>query len=75
MRIILGLLIALWMLPAGAASFVATIDQSRWDLESSKFNCRMSQKIPLFGEAVFDHQAGEQIRFVLKPPSGAWHEG
>lgn len=75
MRIVLGLLITLLALPAWAASFVASIDQSRWDLESSKFNCRLSQKIPLFGEAIFDHQAGEQIRFVLKPLPGHGMKG
>lgn len=70
MRFLLGLMMVFMAAPAWAVSFVATIDQSRWDLESSKFNCRLSQKIPLFGDAIFDHEAGEQIRFVLKPLQG-----
>lgn len=70
MRIVGFLLLMILSITAGAASFSATIDQSKWDLEASKFNCRLSQKIPLFGTGVFDHEAGEPVRFILKPLQG-----
>ncbi|GGK80078.1 OmpA family protein [Amphritea balenae] len=53
-----------------AAGYAASIEKSKWDLEASKFSCRLSQLIPLFGEGVFDHEAGEQVRFTLKPLQG-----
>lgn len=70
MRIVGFLLLMILSITAGAASFSATIDQSKWDLEASRFNCRLSQKIPLFGTGVFDHEAGEPVRFSLKPLQG-----
>lgn len=50
-----------------AASFRTSIDDSKWDLAASKFSCTLSQQIPAFGNAVFEHEAGDSVRFVLKP--------
>ncbi len=55
---------------AGAVSFSASIEQSEWGMEASRFNCRLVQQIPLFGEGVFTHEAGEAVRFTLKPLQG-----
>ena len=65
-------LLTLCCLPAvsWAVGFAASIEQSKWDLEASKFSCRLSQQIPLFGEGVFNHEAGEQVKFTLKPLQG-----
>lgn len=70
MRVLGSLILMLLSVSAGAVSFSADIDQSKWGLEASKFNCRLSQQIPLFGEGVFDHEAGEAVRFTLKPLQG-----
>jgi len=50
-----------------AVTFRSSIDDSRWELEASKFSCRLSQVIPSFGNAIFEHEAGESVHFVLKP--------
>ena len=55
----------LFSLPASAVTFRASIDQTDWQLQSSKFECRLSQSIPDFGTAVFERKAGEALQFVL----------
>ncbi|MFC6669394.1 flagellar protein MotY [Marinobacterium aestuariivivens] len=51
---------------AGAVTFRAVIDDARWDLESSKFSCRLSQSVPDYGRALFEQEAGEDVRFSLQ---------
>lgn len=70
-RLLIGFT-ALWLLAMVSASsyavtFRSSIDESEWQLEASKFNCRLSQAIPAFGDAVFEREAGETVRFILKP--------
>ena len=48
-----------------AVTFCAPIDQTDWQLQSSKFECRLSHSIPDFGTAIFEHRAGEALQFVL----------
>ena len=50
-----------------AVVFRASIDQSVWEMEQSRFFCRLSQSVPAFGRAVFEHEAGEALRFRLQP--------
>ncbi len=50
---------------ASAVTFRAPIDGTDWQLQSSRFECRLSQPIPDFGEAVFEQRAGEALQFVL----------
>ncbi len=50
-----------------AVTFSSQLDNTNWQLEASKFSCRLSQDIPTFGRAVFEHEAGEAVRFLLKP--------
>ncbi|WP_242521854.1 OmpA family protein [Motiliproteus sp. SC1-56] len=44
---------------------MAPVDRTDWQLETSKFECRLSQPIPNFGTATFTHQAGESLSFLL----------
>lgn len=73
----LWLLIA-WPLPATAdrvAAFYADIDVAAWQLESSIFECRLTQSIPRLGEAVFQHRAGESLQFYLQAATSPMDEG
>ncbi len=50
-----------------AITFRASIDESKWVLEASKFECKLSQDIPAFGVGEFLHEAGVEPLFTLKP--------
>lgn len=68
MRVCLLLLICVLPLQqVGAVTFSASIEASRWEMESSRFSCRLRQEIPLYGMATFEHSAGESVRFALAP--------
>ncbi|MBV1787233.1 OmpA family protein [Marinobacterium sp. D7] len=60
---------------AGAVTFRASIDESRWEMESSQFVCRLQQEVPSYGVAVFEHQAGESVHFTLTPTQKQQVEG
>lgn len=66
-RFLLAIIFSLMGLSLQAATFRSSIDDSRWQLEASKFSCTLSQVIPSFGSAVFLHEAGERVHFVLRP--------
>ncbi|MCP4598283.1 OmpA family protein [Neptuniibacter sp.] len=66
-RFTVAVFFTLFAIGLQAATFRSSIDDSKWELEASKFSCRLSQVIPSFGNAVFEHEAGESVRFVLKP--------
>ena len=66
-RILLTVVLLLSSIMAQAVTFRAGIEAARWDLESSKFGCRLSQTIPAFGVAAFEHPAGESVSFMLQP--------
>ena len=66
-RVIISLLILFSAASVQAMTFRSSIDDAKWELEASKFSCRLSQMIPSFGRAVFEHEAGETVRFILKP--------
>lgn len=66
-RVIVSLLILFSAASVQAMTFRSSIDDAKWELEASKFSCRLSQMIPSFGSAVFEHEAGETVRFILKP--------
>lgn len=53
--------------PLYAITFRASIDESTWVLESSKFECKLSQDIPAFGIGEFLHEAGVEPLFTLRP--------
>ncbi len=58
---------ALGISPVAAISFGASIEQSRWQVQSSEVECQMVQAIPGFGDGVFSHRAGGHFGFYLKP--------
>ncbi len=62
-----ALLLMLFSSLASAVSYQATIEESSWELESSIFVCRLSHEIPSFGSGVFEHEAGENVHFLLEP--------
>lgn len=50
----------------GAADiYQAPLHDATWLNASSVFECRINQDIPLFGDAVFYHRAGEDLQFKL----------
>jgi outer membrane protein OmpA-like peptidoglycan-associated protein len=51
---------------AQAIDFGARPDAAEWKLRRSTLECRLSQPIPFFGEAVFRKNAGESPEFVLQ---------
>ena len=64
---LLFLILSLPVAVAEAVTFRAEIDEASWQMETSEFVCRLRQAIPSYGTASFEHQAGESVRFVLKP--------
>ena len=52
---------------AHAVTFMAAIDQSKWEVEASRFSCRLEQVVPSYGIARFFHKAGEKAVFQLIP--------
>ena len=63
----IALLSLLLSFEISAVTFRSSIDDAKWELEASKFSCRLSQVIPSFGNAEFEREAGEDLRFTLKP--------
>lgn len=49
-----------------ALTFQAAVDETEWRLTPSIFECIFVQPIPDYGEAVFYHEAGEDLMFHLK---------
>ncbi|MBZ0333350.1 flagellar protein MotY [Marinobacter sp. AL4B] len=52
--------------PTAASSYGAGIENSRWYLSESVFECSLVQEVPGFGRAVFSHRAGEDLAFYLE---------
>ncbi len=48
-----------------AVNYAAPINDSGWAVEASVFECRMSHRVPFYGDAVFSRRAGEQQQFFL----------
>jgi outer membrane protein OmpA-like peptidoglycan-associated protein len=68
-------LLLLLPLIAQAVVYRAPMNHAEWRLELSKFECRMWQPIPVYGDAVFQHRAGEKQRFYLSPTRPLMREG
>lgn len=66
-KLITFVLLATLISAAQAITFRASIEESKWVLESSKFECKLSQNIPAFGIGEFLHEAGVEPLFTLKP--------
>lgn len=48
-----------------ALEYGSSIEDTTWSVTGSVFECRFAQTIPRYGEAVFFHQAGEDVKFQL----------
>src|SRR5690606_16422798 len=57
-------------LPAQALTFQTRMEDVQWSVEGDKFECRLSQRVDGYGEAVFIRRAGERPMFQLS----AWSE-
>lgn len=47
-------------------TFQAPVEETEWRLTPSIFECEFAQPIPNYGEAVFYHEAGEDLMFHLR---------
>lgn len=87
-RLIAGVLGGACVAGAHAMDFGITPDRAEWKLRQSRLECRLSQPVPLVGEAVFRQEAGESARFelisgqkfapgdgVLRAEAPPWREG
>lgn len=50
---------------ANGLAYYADFERADWEVSGSIFECRMSQEIPLYGEAEFYRQAGMPLLFSL----------
>lgn len=64
-RLLVALGIVVLARETSAAEFGARPETAEWKLRRSSLECRLSQPIPFFGEAVFRKRAGESPEFVL----------
>jgi len=53
--------------PVEARLFEAGLENSQWQVSASELECRLSQPVPGFGNAVFSRQVGQDQDFVLQP--------
>lgn len=52
--------------PAVSATYGAGIENSQWYLAESVFGCSLTHEVPGYGQAVFNHRAGESLTFYLE---------
>lgn len=52
--------------PSQAQTYGAGISNSQWYLSESVFGCTLSHEVPGYGKAVFQHRAGEALKFYLE---------
>jgi outer membrane protein OmpA-like peptidoglycan-associated protein len=56
-------------------TFQAEVEETEWRLTPSIFECVFAQPIPNYGEAVFYHEAGEDLLFHLKVKKNLMNPG
>lgn len=64
--ILMGLMLTMLPLVSHGGTYGAGIENSRWNLLDSVFDCTLTQDIPGYGKAVFRHRAGENLTFYLE---------
>jgi outer membrane protein OmpA-like peptidoglycan-associated protein len=74
-RIFCFVSLILWALHANTLTFQASVDETEWRLSPSIFECEFVQPIPNYGEAVFYHEAGEDLLFHLKTRKNLMGQG
>lgn len=65
MRCVLAVLGLVCMPLSHALNFKAPVEETEWRLTPSIFECVFTQPIPHYGDAVFYHEAGEDLVFRL----------
>lgn len=69
------LLLSAVVLPAQALTFQTRMEDVAWTVEGDQFECRLSQTVSGYGEAVFLRRAGERPVFQLKAWSNLMQPG
>jgi len=75
---VLKLAFSLWFaVPAGAAAmtYAPSLESADWQVQQTRFSCRLRQPIPLYGDAVFEARAGGSQRFFLEPKKNPMDAG
>ena len=62
-------------LPVQALTFQTRMENVAWSVDGDKFECRLSQQVDGFGEAVFVRRAGERPVFELSAASNIMRPG
>ncbi|MFY0640544.1 MAG: OmpA family protein [Bermanella sp.] len=75
MQIIVYTALLLWAINSHGLTFQASVDETEWRLSPSIFECEFVQPIPNYGEAVFYHEAGEDLMFHLKTKKNLMGQG
>ncbi|MEZ2744915.1 OmpA family protein [Halopseudomonas bauzanensis] len=73
-RLSIALLLGL-ALPAQALTFQTRMENVEWTVEGDKFECRLSQNVDGYGEAMFVRRAGERPVFELSAWSNLMRPG
>ncbi|TKA91006.1 flagellar protein MotY [Halopseudomonas bauzanensis] len=73
-RLFLALLLGI-ALPAQALTFQTRMENVEWTVDGDKFECRLSQKVDGYGEAMFVRRAGERPVFELSAWSNLMRPG
>ncbi len=68
----LSVCLALFAALCQATEYIPVAAEAEWRLSTSTLECRLSQPIPYFGEAVFQQRAGEAVRFRLNTSQRVW---
>lgn len=52
---------------AQAVSYYPSMNEAQWNVQLSPFECKLWQSVPIYGDAIFQHKAGEKQTFFLNP--------
>lgn len=61
--------------PAQAMTFQTRMEDVKWSVDGDQFECRLSQAVTGYGEAIFVRRAGERPTFQLKAWSNLMQPG
>ncbi|MFC3854139.1 OmpA family protein [Salinispirillum marinum] len=61
--------------PTPGVEFGAGLHNTQWSLYGDVFGCFITQPIPRYGNAVFYHEAGEDVRFYLETTNNRMQPG
>ncbi|UAW99559.1 OmpA family protein [Halopseudomonas nanhaiensis] len=72
---LLSLILLALAVPAQATTFQTRMEEVKWSVDGDQFECRLSQAVTGYGEAVFVRRAGERPTFKLKAWSNLMQPG